>query len=151
MFRMRSTLKLSFMASLLSAVVIGGLMVAVSGSPAVAASKGVTCPDNTTGVTDGAWTIVCAGQTAAGATVTITKAGTNTLDLKAKSSSTSTFQSASASFNDSGASFSATLGSAGTNQTISVTVTNSGGSPDSATATGHIDAHLFYFVERRSS
>jgi hypothetical protein len=149
MFRMRSTLKRSLIASLLSVGVIGGLMVAMSGSPAVAASRSVTCPDNTTGVTDGAWTIVCTGQTAAGATVTITKAGTNTLDLKANSSSTSTFQSASASYNDSAASFSATLGSAGTNQTISVTVTNSGGSPDSAAASGHVSSHLFYFVERR--
>jgi len=62
----RMPIKLSLMALSVGSLVLSTTAILVSGQSAVAAPKGVTCPDSTTGVTDGSWTIICTGQTAAG-------------------------------------------------------------------------------------
>ncbi len=128
MFRMRSRLEVALVAFLLAAGMTTGLEVAVGGSPAMAASKRVTCPDNTTGVTDGSWSIVCTGQTAAEATVTITSAKTTSLRFTVAGASTDTRDGASASFNNDDAIFSADFGlRPGVTQTVDITVSNTGG------------------------
>ncbi len=130
MFRMRSAMKRSLMASLLVAGVTAGLVAAIGGSPALAASKGVSCPDNTTGVTDGSFNVVCTGQTAAGATVTITQAKARSLSLTVAGTSTDTLEGASASFNGEcpcSASFSVEFApKSGLAQSVDITVTNMG-------------------------
>ena len=82
----KKSVKLSLGALLVGSGILSTTAVlVVSGSPALAKSKGVTCPDNTTGVTEGSWSIVCTGQTAVGATVTITSVKTTSVSFEASS------------------------------------------------------------------
>jgi len=120
----RKPIKLSLVALLVgSGITSTTAVLVVGGQSAVAASKGVGCPDNTKGVTDGSWSVVCTGQTAAGATVTITKAKTTSMSLMVQSSNPA--ESVNASYNSTDATFSLTFGAV--SQTISIIVTNTSG------------------------
>ncbi len=127
----RSTCTLSLLAWIMIVGVIAGLAISITGSPAVAAPKAVTCPDNTTGVGDGSWSVVCTGQTAANASISITKATSKDLSLSVDATGvTNTIVAMSASFDDTESTFSVTLGQQGAgNQTVIITVQNASGSP----------------------
>ncbi len=131
MFKKRSALTLSLVVSLLAGGVTVSLVVAASGLPALAASTGVTCPDNTTGVTDGSWSIVCTGQTAAAATVTITSAKPTSVGLSINPAKTDAFTTASSSFNGQcpcAATVQIAYGlQGGVSQTVSIFVKNTSG------------------------
>jgi len=99
----------------------------IGGPSALAASKGMTCPDGTA-VTDSSWNVACSGQTAADATVTITSAKATSLSIKVEPAATDTFVSASGSYNTTDATTQLTYGTqAGANETIDITVTPPGG------------------------
>jgi hypothetical protein len=85
----RKPIKLSLVALLVGAGIMSTTAVlVVGGQSAVAASKGVICPDNATGVTEGSWGIACTDQTVAGASISIKKTTSKqvSLDIKAASS-----------------------------------------------------------------
>lgn len=69
LFKRLAVTRMAVVASVITAGILGGLLISVGApSPAVAA-RPVMCPDGTTGVTDGSWTVACSGVAAAGLTV----------------------------------------------------------------------------------
>jgi len=131
----RKPIKLSLVVVLLgSGIVSTAAMLVIGGqSAAVAATKALTCPDSTTGVTDGSWSVVCTGQTTAESTVIITRATSSLLSLKLRSPNLAT--NVNASYSSTDASFSLTFGAA--SQIVDITVTSSSGAaPDGVSVKG---------------
>jgi len=125
MFRMRSTLKFSLASSLVAGGLTAGLVVTVGSSPAVAASKTVTCPDNTTGVIDGSWNVVCTGQTAADASVNITEATSKALIIRVEpKAANDTIGTVDASYDATETACILMVGQDGTTSTVNITEHN---------------------------
>jgi len=74
--------RLALVALVVAAGAAGGLVASVGTSPA-AAAKPLTCPDGSTGVTDGPWSVTCSGNTAAGLTVSVVVSSTGSLKVTA--------------------------------------------------------------------
>jgi hypothetical protein len=104
----------------------------LGGQSASAASKSVSCPDNTTGVKSAGWTVHCSGQSALKATVSITGVSMGVLKVKVKFPSRDTFVSANASFDKKKATSQIVLTSQSTGSQAYITITVSapnGGPP----------------------
>ena len=148
----RKPTRLSLFAALLvgSGIFSTTAVLMVGGQSAVAASKGVTCPDNTTGVTDESWNIVCTGQTAAAATVTIASAKATSLSITVTPATTSRFVFVSGSYGTTDAAVQLTYGTqAGTNDTIDIIVTPPGGAaPGGVTMQGGSGPHFYRLIYR---
>jgi hypothetical protein len=109
--------------------IAGGLVVSLGGSDAGATSKGITCPDTTAGIIEHTYTIVCSGQTAAEATVTITSVKSTSLGVTVVGAKTATFGGVNGSFNSTDATVQMTFGLDGQTQTVTITVMQLGGTP----------------------
>jgi hypothetical protein len=127
---LRKPVKLSA-AVLLTCAAVPVAIVLLGGQSAAAASKSVTCPDNTAGVKDAGWTVHCTGQSALKATVSITSASKGALKVKVKFPSSDTFVSANTSWNQktAGNQIVLTSQSTGSKAYITVTVTTPSGTP----------------------
>src|SRR5579871_5037891 len=127
----RKPVKLSA-AVLLACAAIPLAIVLLGGQPAAAAPAAVSCPDNATGVKFGGWKVVCSGQNALKATVSISGGSMGAaLKVKIKFPTSNTFVSANASWDKKKASgqIILTSQSTGSQAYITVAVTMSNGNP----------------------
>jgi len=126
----RKPVKLS--AAVLFACAPTALAIALlGGQSAAAASKSVTCPDNTTGVKYAGWTVHCSGQSALQGSVSTTGASKGVLRVKVRFPWIDRFVSANATFDKKTATSQIVLTpqSTGSQAYITITVSAPNGGP----------------------
>jgi len=83
LFKRLAVTRMAVVASVITAGVVGSSLVSVATPSPPVAARPVMCPDGTTGVTDGSWTVTCSGVAAAGLTVKLAVNASGSLRVSA--------------------------------------------------------------------